>query len=260
MPLAAARTRRRSRCACRRRAARPRRAPAVAFEVVDAPPLDDDSGCRELGLFDGVDDVRAVREDREPVGPARDEPRTVGEVGRLADEGETAVLQLPRVARRAAEHRHAVERAEARDRRERLAQPRRDEHGAGCHGRRRAGRRPCSAVTKRMPSGPIRSRGPRPRLHRSSTRRSDRPSSSARASLRSSSGGTPSRVRKPCERSVAALRGRPASTSTTVARARPRLSAADSPAGPPPMMTTSACGGPVPRVSHARRPAEGAPR
>src|SRR6478735_1996616 len=63
--------------------------------------------------------------------------------------------------------------------------------------------------------------------------------SSARASLRSSSGGTPSRVRNPCDRSVAALRGRPASTSTTEARARPRFRAAESPAGPPPTMTTS---------------------
>ena len=50
--------------------------------------FDGDPGCRELGLFDGVDDVRAVREDREPIGPARDQPRAGREVGCLADEGE----------------------------------------------------------------------------------------------------------------------------------------------------------------------------
>ena len=54
---------------------------AVAFEVVDAPPLDDDPGCRELGLFDRVDDIGAVREDGEVVGPARDQPGARGQVG-----------------------------------------------------------------------------------------------------------------------------------------------------------------------------------
>src|SRR5687767_135028 len=49
----------------------------------------------------------------------------------------------------------------------------------------------------------------------------------------------PSRVRKPCERSVAALRGRPASTTSTLSRARPRFSAAHRPAGPPPMTRAS---------------------
>ena len=54
---------------------------AIAFEVVDAAPLDDDSGCRELRLFDGVDDVRTIGEDGEPLGPAGDQPRAGGEVG-----------------------------------------------------------------------------------------------------------------------------------------------------------------------------------
>ena len=103
---------------------------AVALEVVDAAPLDDDPGCRQLGLLDRVDDVGSVREDREVVGPARDEPGAGRQVGRLADEGERAILQLPRVARRAAEERHAVERAQARDRREGLAQAGGDERRA----------------------------------------------------------------------------------------------------------------------------------
>ena len=111
------------------------RAP-VAFEVVDAAPLDDDSGCRQLGLFHRVDDIGSIGEHREVVGPARDEPGTGRQIRGLADEGERAILQLPRVAGRAAEERHAVERAQAGDRRKGFAQARRDQGRArGDHDR-----------------------------------------------------------------------------------------------------------------------------
>ena len=61
-------------------------------------------------------------------------------------------------------------------------------------------------VQQRRPTPDVARRGRAPR---------GRPRARPAASLRSSSGETPSRVRKPCERSVAALRGRPASTTST---------------------------------------------
>src|SRR5262249_42923332 len=54
-----------------------------------------------------------------------------------------------------------------------------------------------------------------------------------------SSGGTPSRVRKPCVCPAGALRGRPESITKTERRPRTRVSAAPSPATPPPTITTS---------------------
>jgi len=45
--------------------------------------------------------------------------------------------------------------------------------------------------------------------------------------------------RKPCMAWTVALRGWPLSASSTLRRARPSMSAAFSPAGPPPAMTTS---------------------
>src|SRR4051812_1435868 len=49
----------------------------------------------------------------------------------------------------------------------------------------------------------------------------------------------PSRLTKPCELKVAALRGRLLSSSRTVRRARTSWRAAARPAGPAPMMATS---------------------
>src|SRR5215218_10245974 len=98
--------------------------------------------------------------------------------------------------------------------------------------------RPASVARKRMPSAASVTVTSELTGVRSATCTSGYCASSASPSLRSSMGGTPSRVRNPCERSVAALRGRPASASSTLARARPRFSAAERPAGPPP--TTSA--------------------
>src|SRR5687768_6843492 len=66
--------------------------------------------------------------------------------------------------------------------------------------------------------------------------------SSSRASPRNSSGGMPSRVRKPCMACEASLRGCPLSQTSTLRRHRPSTSAALSPAGPAPTMTTSYMG------------------
>lgn len=62
---------------------------------------------------------------------------------------------------------------------------------------------------------------------------------SSRPTASSSLGAMPSRDRNPCMCAAGALRGSPASTTTTDRRARDKTSAADSPAGPPPMIATS---------------------
>src|SRR5438128_9483949 len=56
---------------------------------------------------------------------------------------------------------------------------------------------------------------------------------------RNSSGGMPSRDRKPCSACDTALRGRSVSQTSTRRRHRPRTSAALRPAGPAPTTTTS---------------------
>ena len=63
--------------------------------------------------------------------------------------------------------------------------------------------------------------------------------SSSRATRRKTSGGMPSRVRKPCIATDAQLRGVPRSHIRTRRVARPSISAALIPAGPAPTITTS---------------------
>ena len=64
-------------------------------------------------------------------------------------------------------------------------------------------------------------------------------STSRRPAASSSEGGIPSRDRNPCMWAAGALRGEPASRTTTLRRARESTRAADSPAAPPPTMITS---------------------
>lgn len=67
------------------------------------------------------------------------------------------------------------------------------------------------------------------------------PVTSNRPSARKSVGGIPSRVTNPCMCAAGALRGSPASSSSTRACARARTSPALSPAAPAPMMIASWC-------------------
>ena len=111
--------------------------PAVTLEVRDAASVHEDPGGREFRLFDRVDHVGAVRENRQPIRPAGDQARAVGKVGSLADERQGAISQLPCVARRAGEERHAVEGADARNRGKGLPQTCGHHDGIGPHGCRR---------------------------------------------------------------------------------------------------------------------------
>ena len=107
---AGARSRRRSRRACRRRAGRPtprrgrprgRRSRRRSTTIPDAA-----SSASSTVSMTSAPFVKTVRSSvHRAISRAR-----AARSGGLADEGERAILQLPRVARRAAEERHPVER------------------------------------------------------------------------------------------------------------------------------------------------------
>ena len=109
-------------------------------------------------------------------------------------------------------------------------------------GRAPSGRRP-AARANRSPSratvGDLAGRRPR--------RRTPRPRPGRAPAARA--GGMPSRPSSPCTPSAGALRGAPASTTSTDRRARASISAPLSPAAPPPTTTTSYVA-----VAHRRPP------
>ena len=106
----------------------------LTHELDDPLSTHVDAGGGELRLLVRGHDVRPVREHGEALGPASDESRAVGDVGRLTDQGEAAALQLPRIAGGAAEQAHAVVPAQVRDIGERLTQPGGQQHRPGRDG------------------------------------------------------------------------------------------------------------------------------
>ena len=112
---------------------------AVALEVVDAAPLDGiPDAASSASSTVSTTSAPLVKTVRRSVHRAMSRARAARS-GVSPMRASAPVLQLPRVARGAAEERHAVEGAEAGDRRKRLAQAGGDDERAGCHGRRCAG-------------------------------------------------------------------------------------------------------------------------
>ncbi len=111
----------------------------------------------------------------------------------------------------------------------------------------RMSRTPIASSTRRVATSPPSARptvkAPSPvrtEVTRSLTTRTESYGASCSRPIRSSSsGGVPSRVKQLCAVGEGALRGAPASTTSTRRRDRPSTSAALSPAAPPPTTTTS---------------------
>ena len=187
---------------------------------------DDVAGGELLGLLLGQR-RGLVQEQHDVVGPLSPQQRAVDGEGVGADHADGPVAHLPPVAVGAVQHVVTPALAQSGYVGELVDQPAGDQQPA------RPDRAPVGQPDAEAVALARRPRRPAVGDVAAVSRTSARPRSS------SSAGGVPSRAKSPCTASAGALRGAPASTTSTLRRARPSIRPALRPAAPPPMTTTS---------------------
>ena len=206
------------------------REPVVLDDEPRDRPLDDPDGPGEQLLALERGEGAGVVEVDDVAGPLPDDQGVLHGLRGAAEHAEALVADLVAVAVRAVQQVATPALADAREVGHLVAQPGGDQHAAGGERRRRRPNRTSN------PSG---RRAARTEVTVPSTRWPPYAATSPRPAASSSAGGMPSRERKPCMWAAGALRGSPASMTTTERRARVRTRAAERPAAPPPMTATS---------------------